>query len=98
MKTIMMTSVVMTKLILSLFKGNVSEVQNVDRIRTTQIAGILGVIHLIEGAYLLILKSKKRVGEIRNHVIWQTGEHEIIPFKRTNLHLSKNQVIFLVQQ
>lgn len=62
------------------------------RVRTVQIVGVLGVIHLIEGAYLVVVKSKQRVGEIQNHVIWKVGEHEIIPFKRTSLHLSKVQV------
>ncbi|CAL8097427.1 unnamed protein product [Orchesella dallaii] len=72
--------------------NNASQIQSVDRIRTIQIVGITGVIHLIGGPYLLVIKSKVRVGEIRSHVIWQAGEYEVIPFKRTNLHLAKNQV------
>lgn len=74
------------------FVVDTKQLQNVDRIRTIQIVGILGVVHLIEGAYLLVIKSKRRVGDLRGQVIWQVGEHEIIPFKRTTLHLAKSQV------
>jgi hypothetical protein len=51
----------------------------------------VGIIELISGPYLIVIKSVKRVGLINDAEIYQVDQTELIPFK-TDLHLSEQEV------
>jgi hypothetical protein len=70
---------------------NLNTIPEGDRIRTITIAGLVGVINLIAGPYLIVIKSRIRVGEINKHVVWQMNQFELIPFHRSTLYLNENQ-------
>ncbi|XP_047001816.1 phosphatidylinositol-3-phosphatase SAC1 isoform X2 [Schistocerca americana] len=55
------------------------------------ICGIVGIIRLIAGPYLIVVTRKWKVGTINNQDIWRIDECEVIPFSRTLLHLTEKQ-------
>lgn len=57
-----------------------------------QIFGILGVVKLLVGPYIIIIKEKKLIGKICGHDIWQLVEIDMIPLPKTKLHLNETQV------
>eukprot|EP00112_Aurelia_sp_Birch-Aquarium-sp1_P022960 Seg666.6 transcript_id=Seg666.6/GoldUCD/mRNA.D3Y31 product="Phosphatidylinositide phosphatase SAC1-B" protein_id=Seg666.6/GoldUCD/D3Y31 len=56
-----------------------------------EICGILGIIHLMAGPYLLTIKKRRLVGIFNGHEIWQVKETDIVPFPKTMLHLTEEQ-------
>jgi len=56
-----------------------------------EICGILGIIHLLSGPYLLTITKRKLVGILGGHEIWQVKETSMIPFPKTVLHLTEEQ-------
>ena len=56
------------------------------------IYGILGVIQLLAGPYLVVVTSRKLVGKIAGHKIWKIESTELHSFPRTLTHLSEKQV------
>lgn len=60
--------------------------------RRIQIAGILGVVKLIVGPYIIVIKEKKLVGKISGHDIWQLIKIDMISLPKTKLHLNDTQV------
>jgi len=60
--------------------------------KSQPIAGILGVVKLLIGPYIIIIKKKKFVGKINGHDIWQLIEIDILPIPKTKLHLNETQV------
>lgn len=61
--------------------------------RTECIAGIVGIINLIAGPYMILIKTASRAGELNGHIIWQMKQYEIISFRRSVFHLSEKQVM-----
>lgn len=57
-----------------------------------QIAGILGVVKLLVGPYIIVVKGKKHVGKISGNDVWQLVEIDVIPLPKTKLHLNETQV------
>lgn len=57
-----------------------------------QISGILGVIRLLIGPYIVVIKDKKHVGKISGNDIWQLVEIDMVPLPKTKLHLNETQV------
>nr|CAX73982.1 Recessive suppressor of secretory defect [Schistosoma japonicum] len=55
------------------------------------IYGIWGVIRLISGFYLIVIKERERVGEIFGNTIWKATKSIMLPFARSLLHLSDTQ-------
>ncbi|CAI5439144.1 unnamed protein product [Caenorhabditis angaria] len=55
------------------------------------IYGVLGTIKLVAGNALIVITKAKIVGQIGNHNIWTILDTEIIPFKKTTLHLTERQ-------
>ncbi|XP_033626106.1 phosphatidylinositide phosphatase SAC1-like [Asterias rubens] len=55
------------------------------------ICGLMGTIRLLAGPYLVVITKKSKVGEINGQTIWKITGHEIIPYKRTFLHLNEQQ-------
>jgi hypothetical protein len=57
-----------------------------------QISGILGIVNLLVGPYIIVIKEKKHIGKINGHDIWQLLETDMIPLPKTKLHLNETQV------
>ncbi|XP_071957671.1 phosphatidylinositol-3-phosphatase SAC1-like [Antedon mediterranea] len=55
------------------------------------ICGVIGTINLLAGHYLVIITKKRKVGEIKGETIWKITSTEIIPYRKTLLHLSEIQ-------
>lgn len=64
------------------------------------IVGLLGIIQLVSGPHLIVATKKDKVGHIttENHAIWRLVESELIPFSKSELHLSPRQLKFLKRQ
>ncbi|KAG7300680.1 hypothetical protein JYU34_015005 [Plutella xylostella] len=56
------------------------------------VCGFLGTIKLISGHYLIVAKYRICMGKINGHDIYQLAGHEIIPFSRSNTHLTSKQI------
>lgn len=61
-------------------------------VHSTEICGILGIIHLVSGPYLLIITKRKLVGLLNGHEIWRVVETDILPFPKTVIHLTEDQI------
>ena len=66
---------------------------NVDRAIRKSIHGIIGIINLISGPYLIVITSKVRIGDINGQAIYKVQTTDIIPYARNMSHLNENQVI-----
>ena len=49
--------------------------------------------YLFSGPYLLTIKKRRLVGIFNGHEIWQIKETDIVPFPKTMLHLTEEQVL-----
>ncbi|PVD21279.1 hypothetical protein C0Q70_19450 [Pomacea canaliculata] len=58
---------------------------------TKSIYGILGIIRLVAGAYLIVITKREKVGEVKGHTIWRVADTEIHSYKRTTTHLTEQQ-------
>ena len=45
------------------------------------IQGIMGIINLVSGPHLIVIKSSRRVGVLNNANIYHIKETDLIPFK-----------------
>jgi hypothetical protein len=64
-----------------------------DRLQTITICGVLGVIRMIAGPYLVYIKSRERIGTVGGaHVVWKIKQFDVLSFKRSLLHLTEKQV------
>jgi hypothetical protein len=66
---------------------------NVDGAIRRSIHGIIGIINLIAGPYLIVITSKVRVGDINGQTIYKVQTTEMIPYARNMSHLNEYQVI-----
>merc|ERR1719450_1432890 len=57
-----------------------------------EIYGILGILHLVAGPYLVVVTKRKLVGVLFGDEIWQMKEADIIPFPKGEMHLTETQV------
>ncbi|VDM61392.1 unnamed protein product [Angiostrongylus costaricensis] len=56
------------------------------------IHGLLGIIPLVSGMALIVIKKSLLVGTLNGHYIWTVTETDIIPYKKTTLHLTEKQI------
>ncbi|CAH1364059.1 hypothetical protein MTP99_000411 [Tenebrio molitor] len=54
--------------------------------------GLLGSINLLAGRYLVIVTQREFVGYIAAHAIWRLAKAELLPYARSVLHLTQEQV------
>lgn len=55
------------------------------------------MIRMIAGPYLVYIKAREQVGIIGGtHVVWKMKQFDVIPFRRSLLHLTDKQVCFLI--
>ena len=69
-----------------------STLPNVDGAERRSIHGIIGIINLISGRYLIVITSKIRVGDINGHTIYKVQTTDVIPYARNMSHLNEHQV------
>lgn len=62
-----------------------------DQADRQQIFGIIGVIKLISGPHLIVIKRTQLLGMLNNAYIYRVQETDIIPFQKS-LHLNEKQV------
>ncbi|XP_073234289.1 phosphatidylinositol-3-phosphatase SAC1-like isoform X1 [Porites lutea] len=55
------------------------------------IFGILGIINLLAGPYLVVITKKSLVGHIKGHEIWKVKGTDVLAFPRATLHLTESQ-------
>ncbi|CAH8609674.1 unnamed protein product [Schistosoma rodhaini] len=55
------------------------------------IYGIWGLVRLVSGFYLIVIKERERVGEIFGNTIFKITKSVILPFARSLLHLTDIQ-------
>ncbi|CAF0826250.1 unnamed protein product [Adineta ricciae] len=65
---------------------------NVDGAEQRSIYGIIGIIHLISGPYLIVITSKLHVGDINGQAIYKVQTTDIIPFTHSTLRLTEHQL------
>ncbi|XP_042563012.1 phosphatidylinositol-3-phosphatase SAC1-A [Clupea harengus] len=58
---------------------------------TRPICGIMGTIRLVAGMYLIVITRKRKMGELAGHTVWRAMEFDVIPYKKTILHLTETQ-------
>lgn len=56
------------------------------------IYGLLGIIRLHAGDYLVAITERVKVGRLGRHDIYQLGAAKIYPFSRNSLHLREEQI------
>ncbi|CAH1640793.1 unnamed protein product [Spodoptera littoralis] len=56
------------------------------------VCGFLGSIKLISGLYLVVAKYRILVGKLNGHEIYQLAGTDIIPYARSNTHLTSKQI------
>ncbi len=79
------------------FSSYLDTLPNVDGAIKRSIHGIIGIIHLISGPYLIVITSKLRVGDINGHAIYKVQTTNLIPFTRNTSHLTEQQVNEIIQ-
>lgn len=57
-----------------------------------QIYGIIGVIELVSGYHLIVVKRAELVGRINDAEVYRIVETDVLPYKKTVLHLTERQV------
>ena len=66
-------------------------IQSGQAVKIEQINGLIGVIELISGPFLIVIKSVRSVGQLNDAEIYRVVDTDLIPFK-TDLHLSEREV------
>jgi len=68
--------------------------KTVDSIQTVakggEIYGLIGIIHLLRGPYLIVITGRTQVARLRDRSIWQLTKYRIIPFS-TSAKMSAQQ-------
>jgi hypothetical protein len=57
-----------------------------------QIYGVIGIIRLIAGPYLIVVTGRERIGTIGTHDVWKVTAIDTIAFARSTRHLSEIQI------
>ncbi|GFO16307.1 phosphatidylinositide phosphatase sac1 [Plakobranchus ocellatus] len=56
------------------------------------IYGLMGILRLVAGPYLIVVTQRQNVGTIAGQPIWKVVKTEVISYKRTLTHLTERQV------
>ncbi len=59
--------------------------------RSRAIFGLVGIIRLLAGPYLVIITKCSRAGAVNSQDVWKVDETQMLPFARTLLHLNEEQ-------
>ncbi|CAG8452119.1 9829_t:CDS:10 [Funneliformis caledonium] len=55
------------------------------------IYGVLGIINLLAGEYLIVITGRERIGRLGKHDIFHANQFRILPFAKNNNRLSEAQ-------
>lgn len=66
-------------------------------VTSESIFGLVGIINLIAGPYLIVINSAQVVCEIRGQKIYQVLDTKLISFRKTTTHLTETQIHFNTQ-
>ncbi|XP_076039920.1 phosphatidylinositol-3-phosphatase SAC1 [Oratosquilla oratoria] len=58
------------------------------------IYGIVGIIHLIAGPYLILITKREKVGTLNSQTIWRMASTQIVPYARSTAALTQEQKVF----
>ena len=56
--------------------------------------GIVGIVHLIAGPYLILITKKIKIGALNKQAIWRLVDTDIIPFSRSTVSLTAEQKVY----
>ncbi|XP_066975235.1 phosphatidylinositol-3-phosphatase SAC1 isoform X1 [Macrobrachium rosenbergii] len=56
--------------------------------------GLVGIIHLIAGPYLILITKRIKVGTLNKQTIWRMCDTEIVPYARTTASLTSEQKVY----
>lgn len=56
------------------------------------IYGIVGIIRLIAGPYLMVITEREKLGTIQDQIIWRVKKTETLAYNRTLTHLTEKQI------
>lgn len=59
-----------------------------------QCYGLFGIIHLLTGAYVIVITGRELVGEISKHQVWRITATELLPVFKTARSLNARQAEF----
>ncbi|KAH9509478.1 Phosphatidylinositide phosphatase SAC1 [Bulinus truncatus] len=59
---------------------------------TKTIYGIVGIIRLVAGPYLIVITEREKVGQILNNAVWKVTKTEVLCYKRSLTHLNERQI------
>jgi hypothetical protein len=66
-----------------------------DQQTTSQrIYGIVGIVQLIAGPYLIVITKAEKTSEVNGHAVYQVLQTELLSFRKTTTHLTEAQVTF----
>ena len=66
----------------------------IDRVsKTEELHGIIGVVELVSGPYLVVVRRRRKLGDLThsNHSCFELTEADILPYCRTVNHLTRGQ-------
>ena len=66
----------------------------IDRVtKTEELHGIIGIVELVSGPHLVVVKRRGKVGDLThsNHPVYELAEADVLPYCRTVNHLTRGQ-------
>ncbi|PIK62767.1 putative phosphatidylinositide phosphatase SAC1-B-like [Apostichopus japonicus] len=60
-------------------------------ITSRPICGLMGIIRLLAGNYLVVITKKTKVGEVNGQSLWKVEATECLGYHRTDLHINEEQ-------
>ncbi|KAF7639958.1 SAC domain-containing protein, partial [Meloidogyne graminicola] len=71
--------------------ANLQKIQSSQAVKVERINGLIGIIELVSGPYLIFIKSATSVGMFNDAEIFEVSEADLVPFKPSDLHLSERE-------
>lgn len=56
--------------------------------------GLVGVLHLIAGPYLILITRRSKVGTLNKQAVWRLDDTEFVPYARSTTFLTSEQKIY----
>lgn len=63
-------------------------------VQKRRIYGVVGMVELISGPYLIVVTARTEVGKLLDHSIFRVERLESVPFLRSETHLREQQALF----
>ncbi|XP_045625432.1 phosphatidylinositol-3-phosphatase SAC1 [Procambarus clarkii] len=56
--------------------------------------GVVGIIHLVAGPYLILITKRVKVGTLNKQTIWRLADTQIVPYARSTASLTAEQKVY----